>query len=96
LLFALYGIYLGMTQGALSALVADIVPSDLRGTVFGLINLAIGVTLLPASIIAGVLWDHYSPAAAFSVGSVLATFGTLVLLLFFAPHYKKRNAAVDS
>jgi MFS family permease len=71
-LLGFYGLYLGMTQGSLLALVADKVPANLRGTAFGLMNLATGLALLPASLMAGALWQWVSPAAAFGVGSGFA------------------------
>jgi MFS family permease len=71
-LFALYGLHQGMSQGVLLALVADKVPSHLRGTAFGFINLAIGIALLPASLFAGILWELFSPKAPFIAGSILA------------------------
>jgi MFS family permease len=79
-LFALYGLHQGMSQGILLALVADKVPSHLRGTAFGLINLAIGAALLPASLLAGILWQAVSPKAAFITGSLFAA-SAIVLLL---------------
>jgi MFS family permease len=71
-LFALYGLYQGMSKGILSAMVASRVPSNLRGTAFGFINLATGVALLVASILAGSLWQSISPQATFITGSVFA------------------------
>ena len=53
---ALWGAYLGLSQGLLSALVADTAPEDLRGTAFGVFNLVTGGTLLVASSLAGILW----------------------------------------
>lgn len=82
-LFALYGLYLGMTQGLLLALVADQVPMALRGTAFGLINLVTGVVLLPASLLAGALWQHISPQSTFMMGSVFAFAASILLLLTF-------------
>ncbi|QLE59533.1 MFS transporter [Nostoc sp. TCL26-01] len=79
-LFALYGLYQGLSKGLLLALVADQVPANLRGTAFGVINLAIGVALLPASILAGSLWELVSSKATFIAGSVFA-FGAIILLL---------------
>jgi MFS family permease len=67
-----YGLYLGMTQGVLLAMVADRVPEHLRGTAFGFLNLLVGIALLPASLLAGWLWQVASPAAAFAVGSGFA------------------------
>jgi MFS family permease len=83
LLFALYGLYLGKTQGLLLALVADQVPTDLRGTAFGLINLVTGMALLPASLLAGVLWQKIGYQATFMLGSVSAIAAILVLVMTF-------------
>ncbi len=80
-LFALYGVYLGMSQGILLALVADLSPKGLRGTAFGLINLVIGIVLLPASLFAGFLWEQVTPQAPFLVGSGLAITASLLLIL---------------
>ncbi len=82
-LLGLYGIYMGMTQGSLLALVADQVPSDLRGTAFGLMNLVTGIALLPASLMAGALWQCVSPQAAFLVGTGFAI--AAIVLLGFSP-----------
>lgn len=77
---AVWGIYLGMTQGLLSTMVAGAAPSTLRGSAFGIFNLISGLALLLASIIAGILWDWYGPAVTFYTGAALATV-TLLLLL---------------
>jgi MFS family permease len=57
ILFALYGLYYAATEGTARALVADLVSSDQRGGAYGLYNAAIGITVLPASLIAGLLWQ---------------------------------------
>jgi MFS family permease len=82
MLVVLYGLYLGMTQGVLLALIADRVPSDLRGTAFGFLNLSVGVALLPASLLAGWLWQTINPSAAFISGGGLALAAILVLCKF--------------
>ena len=64
-----------MTQGLLSALVADTAPEHLRGTAFGLFNLATGVALLLASLIAGVVWEEVGPSATFITGAILTALG---------------------
>jgi MFS family permease len=74
-----YGLYLGMTQGILLAMVADRVPEHLRGTAFGFLNLLVGVALLPASLLAGWLWQSVSPEAAFLVGSGFAVAAIFLL-----------------
>jgi MFS family permease len=77
-LFALYGIYYAATDGVAKALVADIVPQERRGGAYGLYNAAIGITALPASVIAGLLWQGvgswpgFGPSAPFLFGAGLA------------------------
>ena len=78
---ALWGLHLGLTQGLLSALVADAAPADARGTAFGLFNLVSGVAFLAASLAAGELWTHVSPRATFEVGAGLALLALLGLIL---------------
>jgi MFS family permease len=64
----LWGLHMGLTQGLLSALVADAAPPSLRGTAFGYFNLFTGLAMLAASVIAGALWDSYGPAGTFLAG----------------------------
>ena len=72
LLFACYGIYYGVVEGVARAFVADLVTEEKRGTAYGLYHGVIGLTLLPASLIAGWLWDAVSPAVPFYLGAGLA------------------------
>ncbi len=72
LLFACYGLYYGMVEGVARAFVADLVPEEKRGTAYGLYHGVVGLTLLPASLIAGWLWQAISPAAPFYFGAGLA------------------------
>ncbi len=81
LLFAFYGAYYGLAEGAARAFVADIVPEDKRGTAYGLFHGVVGITLLPASVIAGWLWQVISPAAPFYFGGGLAFLAMIGLLL---------------
>jgi MFS family permease len=67
-----WGLHMAATQGLLAAMVADTAPAQLRGTAFGLFNLASGIAMLVASVVAGVLWDGYGAAATFQVGAVFA------------------------
>ena len=77
-LYAAYGIYYAATEGAVRALVADIVPQERRGAAYGLLNAAVGITALPASVIAGLLWQGagtwtgFGPSAPFFFGATLA------------------------
>lgn len=82
LLFAFYGLYYATTQGVAKAFVADMVGSEERGRAYGIYNTAIGLVALPASFIAGELWDKVSPAAPFYFGAAFALAAFLALLLF--------------
>jgi MFS family permease len=82
---ALWGLHMGLTQGLLSAMVADNAPANLRGTAFGLFNLAGGIAVLVASIGAGALWDRYGPAATFTAGAVVTAVGLAGLLAVVRP-----------
>jgi MFS family permease len=75
----LWGLYLGFSQGLLSALVADTAPEDLRGTAFGLFNLVTGAALLVASVVAGWLWSGFGPGATFLAGAVLTGLAMLIM-----------------
>lgn len=85
-LFALYGLYYAATEGTAKALVADLVPESSRGTAYGLFNAAIGITALPASLIAGLLWQGagswtgFGAGAPFLFGSVMALLAGLLFL----------------
>jgi len=65
---ALWGLHMGLTQGLFSALVADAAPERLRGSAFGVFNLAQGLTLLAASPLAGGLWSLYGARTTFMAG----------------------------
>jgi MFS family permease len=86
-LFLIYGIYFGLAEGAEKALVADLVRPEQRGTAYGLYNLAFGITVLPASLLMGALWDWRGPATAFVVSAVIGS--TAALLLIFAVRPQK-------
>jgi len=77
---ALWGVHMGMTQGLLATMVADVAPADLRGTAYGCFNLACGLAMLVASVLAGFLWDRFDASFTFYAGalfSLLAIVGTL-------------------
>jgi len=82
LLFAGYGAYYGVVEGAARAFVADLVPAEKRGTAYGLYHGVVGLTLLPASLIAGWLWQAYSPSAPFLFGAGLAALATIGMMVF--------------
>ena len=90
LLMALYGLYYAATYGTLKAMVADIVPAALRGTAYGAFNGLVAVLALPASVVAGLLWQGlgpwhgFGPAAPFILGGLLAL-GAAALLAAWTP-----------
>ena len=80
-LYAGYGLYYGAFLGASGAIVAELAPQHLRGTAYGIFNAALGVAAFPASLLAGLLWDWYGPAAPFLFGAALAVVATVGLLM---------------
>lgn len=78
---ALWGLHMGMTEGLLSALVADEAPEQLRATAFGVFNFARGIALLLASLIAGLLWEQIGPSATFIAGATFTALGLLALFV---------------
>jgi MFS family permease len=76
-----WGLHMGFTQGLLATLVADTAPADLRGTAYGMFNLAGGIAMLIASVIAGGLWDVYGPSATFFAGAGFTTISLFGLFL---------------
>jgi MFS family permease len=77
----LWGLHMGLTQGLLSALVADTAPPELRGTAFGMFNLVTGLAMLMASVIAGSLWDNIGPRGTFLAGALFTAAALAVLPL---------------
>lgn len=77
---ALWGGHMALTQGLLAKLVAERAPSTLRGSAFGVFNLAIGLALLAASVLAGFLWDELGAAATFLAGAGFATVAAIAIL----------------
>ena len=78
---ALWGLHMGFSQGILSAMVADTTPKDMKGTAFGIFNLASGVCMLLASVLAGWLWQAWGPSATFLAGAVFAVVALLALAI---------------
>jgi len=85
-LFLVYGIYFGLAEGAEKALVADLVRPEQRGTAYGLYNLAFGITVFPASLLMGMIWDWKGPAVAFLVSAFMGATAALLLLILVKPH----------
>ncbi|WP_454919006.1 MFS transporter [Xanthobacter sediminis] len=79
---ALWGAHMALTQGLLAKLVAQHAPATLRGSAFGLFNLATGVAMLMASVVAGVLWERIGSAATFAAGAGFAVLAVLLVMVF--------------
>ena len=90
LLYAAYGLYYGMAYGTAKAMVADLVPPEMRGTAFGTYNAILGILDFPASVIAGLLWSGagtwkgFGPSAPFYFGAGMALLAVL-LFIFWKP-----------
>jgi MFS-type transporter involved in bile tolerance (Atg22 family) len=80
ILFLIYGVYFGLAEGTEKALVADLVRPEQRGTAYGMYNLAFGITVLPASLLMGILWDWRGPQTAFIVSAAIGALAALLLL----------------
>ena len=78
---ALWGLHMALTQGLMAKLVADRAPPDLRGSAFGMFNLAAGVAMLFASVVAGLLWDRLGANSTFLAGAGFATVALIGLAL---------------
>ncbi len=78
---ALWGLHMGLTQGLLATMVADTAPAQLRGTAFGIFNLASGVAMLVASALAGLLWDRVGAAATFYAGALFSLAALIMLIM---------------
>jgi MFS family permease len=78
-LFATYGVYVALTEGVEKALVSDIAPQDLRATLIGLHATFVGVGLLPASVLAGFLWDAFGAPAPFYFGGAMGLAAAIAL-----------------
>lgn len=82
-LFALYGMYSAATDGVQKALVTDLIDRDKRGTGLGIYNSLLGITLLPASLIAGVLYDRVNNSAPFYFGAGMAFLAAMLMFMFY-------------
>jgi MFS family permease len=76
---ALWGLHMGLTQGIVASMIADVAPAEHRGTAFGVFNLVSGLALLAASVLAGALWDWQGPAWTFWSGAGCALLALLLI-----------------
>jgi MFS family permease len=88
IVFLLYGLYFGLTEGAEKAWVADLVPVRVQATAFGIYNAVLGLGSLAASVLFGFIWTRVSPSAAFLTGGAIAMVATLLLYLLFSSRQK--------
>lgn len=82
LLFAMYGIFVGLTDGVARAVVADFSTEKESGTAFGVYHMLVGLTIFPANMIGGLLWKYVSPQAPFVYAAVLAVVAAVAIFLF--------------
>lgn len=83
--FMLYGFYFGFAEGTEKALVADLAPAARRGLAFGIYNAVIGIGVLAASIVFGLVWNAYGTTAAFGLGAGIALLSTALLFIVVTP-----------
>jgi MFS family permease len=83
-LFAFYGLFMGLTEGIQKAFLATIIPQDFKATAFGVFNTAVGIAAFPASLIGGWLWDHISPSATFYFGAITAGLSAILFVVFIS------------
>ena len=87
-IFAVYGVFTAMTAGVERALIAEIAPIELKGTMLGLHSTVSGIALLPASVIFGFLWDRFGTAVPFLFGAGMSMLAAVLLMLFFRQNGK--------
>jgi MFS family permease len=80
-LFGLYGLFMGLTEGIQKAFLTSIIPQDFKATAFGVYGTSVGLATLPASLIGGLLWDHISPSATFYFGSFTAAISAILFVI---------------
>lgn len=93
ILFLLYGIFMGVSEGQQRAFVATLLPDNAKGTGYGVYHTVIGLITLPSSFIAGLLWDIKGPQATFLFGTVTAIVASVLFLVFF---WRRRNSQSSS
>jgi MFS family permease len=89
-LWVAYGTYYALSEGVGKALVADLAPTELRATAFGILNAVQGLMILPASVIAGILWSAIAPPAPFWFGAACSAAAVVLLLATVRPGAKER------
>lgn len=90
--FLTLAVHSALIEGQVKSMVADLVPRDLRATAYGVHATVAGLALLPASMVAGALWDRVGPAAPFVLGSALAALAAVLLAALLPPASERREA----
>jgi MFS family permease len=85
-IFIMYGLYYGFTEGNLRAYVADLTTSDIRATVFGIYHTVVGITLLPANLLMGFLWQKFGFQTALLLGASLSLISGIALMVTASAH----------
>ncbi len=77
---SLWGLHMGLTQGLMATMIADVAPEDLRGTAYGVFNLFLGVSMLVSNAISGLIWDHYGAEFTFYFSALICSLCFIFLL----------------
>lgn len=93
-LFAFYGLYSACTDGIQKAFISDIIDTNKKGTGLGIYNALLGVTLLPASLIAGLLYDRVNSSVPFYFGTLTALISAILMVVFMVTRRKKTKANI--
>ena len=91
ILFALYGLYSAATDGIQKAFVADVADANKKGTALGIYNAILGITLLPASLIAGFLYDRVNSSVPFMFGSAMALLAAILMIVYMMTGSRSGN-----
>ncbi len=94
-LFGLYGVFMGLTEGVQKAFLATIIPPEFKATAFGVYATCTGAAMLPASLIGGWLWDRFSSAATFYFGAATAILSALLFVVLIATMRDPTRTATD-
>jgi MFS family permease len=91
--FALLGVHSALLEGSQRSMIADLVPQGRRATAYGIYYAVVGIALLPASILAGALWDRFGAAVALGIDAGLALLAALLFALLLPPRLERAATA---
>ncbi len=81
LLFAMYGVFMGITDGVARAYISDLVEEKRRGTALGVYGMVLGILVIPANLVGGLLWDRFGVGVPFLAAAVIAAMAALLLIM---------------